>query len=150
MKSGIDRLAELFAARAAARGEMPPSFGADDTVTASANDGTPVNFSYRAAADAVVVWTIGDEEDAADDESRLMTALLANHYGTGTRGLTLALTPEDLGFGRRLVVQDRRPAAFFDSVGTLDAYLEDFATVARQFCAEDEGADGSDAARIDA
>lgn len=150
MKGGIDRLAELFAARAAVRGEMPPSFGADSTVTASANDGTPVNFSYRAVADAVVAWTIGDEEGAADDESRLRTALSANHYGTGTRGLTLALTPEDLGFGRRLAVQDRRPAAFFDSVETLDAYIEDFAVVARQYRAEDAETDVSGFRRIDA
>ena len=150
MKSGVDRLTELFAAYAAAHGEMPPSFGTDGAVTVSAADGTSVNFHYRAAADAVVVWTVADENPALDDAKRLRAALEANHYGTGTRGLTLELTPEALGLGRRLVVQDRRPAAFFDSVGTLDAYLEDFATVARQFCAEDEGADGSDAARIDA
>lgn len=146
----IERLTGLFAARAAARGEMPPSFGADGAVTVSSSDGTSVNFHYRAAAGAMVVWAVADEEPALDDANRLRSALAANHYGTGTRGLTLALTPEALGLGRRLIVQDRRPAAFFDSVETLGAYIEDFAAVARQYGAGEGGTDAAGGVRIEA
>ena len=147
--SGIERLEELFAARAEAHGDLSPAFADDDSLTVSAADGTPVNFHYRAAVDAVVVWTVADEA-ADDDEARFAAALAANRYGEGTRGLTLALAPEALGFGRRLVVQDRRDAAFFDSVETLDAYIEDFAAVARQYGADADGSGDSAFGHIEA
>ena len=150
MKGGIDRLAELFAARAAAHGELTPEFE-NDAVTAFSSDGTPVNFSYRAVADTVIAWTAAGDAPAADDEKRLSEALAANRYGTGTRGLTLAIMPEDLGFGRRLVVQDRRSAAFFDSVETLDAYIEEVAAVAREYgTVEEKADDDSHSVRINA
>ena len=147
--SGIERLTGLFAARAEGRGEPAPVFADDGSLTVTAADGTPVNFHYRAAADAVVVWAFAD--DAADDDGpRFAAALAANRYGTGTRGFTLALAPAELGFGRRLVVQDRRDAAFFDTVETLGAYIEDFAAVTQQFGAGSVGSEDSDAGRIEA
>ena len=147
--NSVERLAEIFAARAEACGEPAPVFADDGSLTVTAGDGTPVNFHYRAAADAVVVWAIADAA-ADDDEKRFAAALAANRYGAGTRGFTLALAPAELGFGRRLVVQDRRDAEFFDSVETLDAYIEDCAAVARQYGADADGSGDFGAGCIEA
>ena len=147
--NSVERLEEIFAARAEACGEPAPVFADDGSLTVTAGDGTPVNFHYRAAADAVVVWAIADAA-ADDDEKRFAAALAANRYGAGTRGFTLALAPAELGFGRRLVVQDRRDAEFFDSVETLDAYIEDCAAVARQYGADADGSGDFGAGCIEA